>query len=94
MPDAAVRAARKITDVPTPDYLIPLRTRLLDEHLTELFAVHAVLDERFGRTAADCLPVFKAAAELALMEQVGRDDLAVIDRWRLRRFWEALLSAW
>jgi hypothetical protein len=93
MPDAAVRAAREIGDVPTPEHLRSLRIRVRAQHATELAAVHAALDQRFARTAEDCLDVFRTAAELAMTAQVAGKDLVVNDRWQLRRCWEALLAA-
>ena len=93
MPDAAVQFARGVSEVRTPQHLIPLRTFVREQHGNSLAAVHAALYERFDRTSDDYLNVFRAAAEMAVMERVGRDELPVDDRRLLRQLWEALLSA-
>jgi hypothetical protein len=93
MPDASVRFARGTSSVWTPAHLVPLRTLVRRKHHAELAAVHAALYERFNQTSEDYLNVFRAAAEMAVMEQVGRGTLSVADRQLLRQLWEALLAA-
>lgn len=93
MPDAAVRFARGVSHVSTPDHLVPLRTLVRTKHSAELASVHAALYERFDRTSEDYLNVFRASAEMAVMERVGRDSLTPDDRRLLRQLWETLLHA-
>jgi hypothetical protein len=92
MPDAAIDFARGVSTVRTPEHLVPLRERVRSEHLRLLRSVHAALYERF-RTTGDYINVFYAAAEMAVMEQIGRNELPVDDRRTLRRLWEDLLAA-
>lgn len=84
MPDAAVRLARGVSEVRTPQHLVPLRTQVRQELGTELAAVHTTLSERLNRTSEDYLNVFRAAAEMAVMEQAGRETLPLTDRRVLR----------
>jgi hypothetical protein len=93
MPDAAIRLARGVSEVRTPEHLIPLRTQVRERHGARLQAVHAALYERFDRTGDDYLNVFRAAAEMAVMEQVGAGSLSSADRRTLRQLWEDLLTA-
>ncbi|WP_309117559.1 hypothetical protein [Saccharothrix sp.] len=93
MPDAAIRFAQGVSMVRTPDHLVPLRTLVRERHAATLGAVHTALYERFDRTRDDYLNVFRAAAEIAVMEQVGAFTLPVADRRLLRELWEALLHA-
>jgi hypothetical protein len=58
---------------------------------TEFAALTTALDKRFNRPDADWMGVFRAAAEMALMAQVGT-DLRPVDRTRLRELWDALLA--
>lgn len=53
MPDAAIRFARGVSEVRTPEHLVPLRTRVRARHGAELATVHAALYERFDRTGED-----------------------------------------
>lgn len=92
MPDAAISFARQLAYVHTPDHLVPLRTLVREQHGPQLAAVHRELYERFDRTGDDFLNVFRAAAEMAVMEQVGREQLRPEDRATLRDLWEALLT--
>ncbi|MBN3507683.1 hypothetical protein JYB55_02380 [Mycolicibacterium septicum] len=93
MPDAAIRFARGVSQVWTPEHLVPLRTIVRKRHSGELGAVHAALDDRFNDRNADWMGVFRAAAEMAVMEQVGRKELSPQDRALLRQLWTALLAA-
>src|SRR3954452_24085565 len=95
MPDASVRFARGVSEVRTPEHLIPLRTSVRKEHGAALRQLHEAVDQRFGTTGArtDFVNVFYAAAEMALMAYVGRDVLPAGDRRTLRRLWEDLLNA-
>lgn len=93
MPEGSIRFARGVSKVWTPDHLVPLRTRVRDQHRGELLAVHAALAERFGHTSADYLNVFRAAGEMAVMERVGRNELPAEDRNVLRKLWVDLLNA-
>ena len=93
MPDAAIRFARGVSEVWTPKHLVPLRTNVRQQHAGQLRAVHAALDERFNQPTADWMGVFRAAAEMAVMEDVGRKQLTQKDRGLLRQLWTALLTA-
>lgn len=95
MPDPSIRLARDVSEVRTPEHLVPLRTHVRSKHRAALGQLHAAIDERFGSTGAsqDYVNVFYAASEMALMERIGRADLSPEDRRTLRRLWEDLLSA-
>lgn len=93
MPDAAVRFARGVGQVWTPEHLVPLRTRVREKRTAALHAVHAALDQRFKQPNAEWMGVFRAAAEMAVMEQVGHQELTPEDRALLRQLWTALLAA-
>lgn len=95
MPEASLRLARQISEVWTPQHLVPLRTLVRSKHRAALRELHAAIDDRFGTTGAsdDYVNVFYAASEMALMEHVGRADLRAQDRQTLRRLWEDLLAA-
>jgi hypothetical protein len=93
MPYAAVRFAQGVGQVWTPNHLVPLRTNVRDNHGAQLRAVHVALDERFNQPNADWIGVFRAAAEMAVMEQVGPQELNHEDRDLLRQLWTALLAA-
>lgn len=93
MPDAAVRFARGVSIVQTPAHLVALRTFVRERHASELASVQAALYTRFNGTSEDYLNVFRAAAEMAVMEQVARTDLPLTDRRTLRELWEVLLAA-
>jgi hypothetical protein len=95
MPDAAIRLAREISEVRTPEHLIPLRTEVRKKHRGQLLQVHGAINDRFGTTGAthDYVNVFYAASEMALMEVVGRAQLSTQDRRTLRRLWEQLLHS-
>lgn len=93
MPDAAIQFARGVDRVWTPEHLVPLRSLVRQKYGASLTAVHAALDKRFNDRDADWMGVFRAAAEMAVMEQVGRKELASSDRNLLRQLWMALLAA-
>jgi hypothetical protein len=93
VPDSAIRFAKEVGWVRTPEYLVPLRTMVRTKHPAGLAAVHDALDERFGHTNADFVNVFRAAAEMAVMEQVSHNELDPKERRLLRSLWEALLNA-
>ena len=95
MPDASIAFARGLSNVWTPDDLVPLRERVRLQHHGEFQHLQAAINERFGTTGAtdNFLNVFYAAVEMALMELVARDELSPGDRARLRQLWEALLNA-
>jgi xanthine dehydrogenase iron-sulfur cluster and FAD-binding subunit A len=93
MPDAAIRFARGVSSVRTPEHLVSLRTLVREQHHAELATAHEALYERFNRASEDYVNVFRAAAELAVMERVGGDQLPTADRRILRDLWEALLHA-
>jgi hypothetical protein len=93
MPDAAIRFARGVDRVWTPEHLVPLRTTVRQRHGAQLRAVFDALDQRFNEPNADRMGVFRAAAEMAVMEQVGGQELKPEDRGLLRQLWTALLHA-
>lgn len=53
MPDAAIRFARGVGQVWTPEHLVPLRTNVRQHHGGQLRAVHAALGQRFKQPNAD-----------------------------------------
>src|SRR6266508_3871265 len=95
MPDAAIRFARDISQVWTPEHLLPLRENVRTNHRGQFAQLQVAINDRFGTTGAsdDYVNVFYAAGEMALMEHVGRPTLAPDDRRTLRRLWEHLLQA-
>ena len=93
MPDAAIGFARGVSNVWTPDHLVPLRTTVRQRHGVQLRAVHAALDRRFEQPTANWMGVLRAAAEMAVMEQVGHQELPLEDRNLLLQLWRALLAA-
>lgn len=93
MPYASISFARGVSEVRTPEHLIPLRTRVRERHWSLLGSVHNVLYERFDRTSDDYLNVFRAAAEMAVMAEVGRDSITPQDYQVLRQLWVDLLNA-
>jgi hypothetical protein len=93
MPPGSVIFARAIDHVWTPEHLVPLRERVRRENGAELGALRAAIDERLG-APNKYAGVFYAAAEMALMAEVGRDELlSQADRRLLRQLWEDLLDA-
>lgn len=95
MPDAAIRFARDVSQVWTPEHLVSLREHVRTERRGDLLAVHEAINQRFGTTGAatDYVNVFYAASEMAVMAEVGRDQLAAADRQLLRQLWDDLLAA-
>lgn len=93
MPDASIRFARGISQVRTPAHLIPLRTSVRSKHGGAFRQLQGAINERFGTTGAsdNYVNVFYAAGEMALMEQVGREQLDTSDRRNPRHLWESLL---
>ncbi len=84
MPPASLLFAHGVSQVRTPDHLVPLRERVRNDHGAELGRLHAEINERFGTTGAtdDYVNVFYAASEMALMEWVGRNELPAGDSAR------------
>jgi hypothetical protein len=93
MPDTAIGFAKGISEVRTPTHLVSLRTQVRKQNRAELEALHATIHDRYNHIHEDCMNVFYAAAEMALMERVGRDELPAEDRRKLRQLWQALLTA-
>ncbi len=93
MPDAAIRFAQGVGSVRTPEHLVPLRETVRVNHKAQLVALHGALDRRFNQPNAQWMGVFRAAAEMALMEHIGRQELPPGDRQLLRQLWNALLNA-
>jgi hypothetical protein len=95
MPDAAIRLARGVAQVWTPEHLVPLREAVRENHRGQFIQLQGAINDRFDTTGAsnDYVNVFYAAGEMALMEQVGRAQLQPEDRRTLRRLWEHLLHA-
>jgi hypothetical protein len=93
MPDGAIRFAGGTGFVTPPRELDSLLQTVRTQHKTEFAALNAALDRRFNQPDAVWMGVFRAAAEMALMEEVGGTDLQPGDRRRLRSLWEALLGA-
>jgi hypothetical protein len=95
MPDEAIRFARGVSHVWTPEHLVPLREEVRANHRGQFVQLQAGINDRFGTTGAsdDYVNVFYAAGEMALMEQVGRAKLPPDDRHTLRRLWKHLLDA-
>jgi hypothetical protein len=93
MPDASVRFAQGVSNVWTPEHLVALRDIVRRQHAPELRSVHAALDRRFEQPNANWMGVFRAAAEMAVMEQVGHQELPAEDCNLLLQLWRALLAA-
>ncbi|MBU8824133.1 hypothetical protein [Mycolicibacterium goodii] len=94
MPDAAIEFVRKnVGWVVTPEHLIPLRTEVREHHGGKLVAVFEALKKRFGRSDTEWFGAFQAAAEHAVMVEVGGDTLTASDKRVLRDLWEHLLRA-
>lgn len=95
MPDAAIRFARDVYQVRTPEHLVPLREEVRKNHRGKFAQLQGAINDRFGTTGAtdDYVNVFYAAGEMALMERVGRAQLQPEDRLTLRHLWENLLDA-
>jgi len=94
MPDAAIEFIRRyVGQVRTPTHLIPLRDDVRKDHTGQLFAVFDALNERFRQPNAPWFGAFQAAAEMAVMAEVGGAGLPPADRRVLRDLWENLLGA-
>ena len=94
MPDAAIEFVRRnVGYVRTPDHLIPLRDVVREHHRSKLNAVFGALHQRFNQPNAPWFPAFQAAAEMAVMAEVGGAGLPPGDRQTLRKLWENLLRA-
>lgn len=94
MPDAAVEFIRRnVGYVRTPEHLIPLRTEVREKHTGMLAAVFEALRTRFGQSDAEWFGAFQAAAEMAVMVEVGGSALSPADQSELRDLWEHLLHA-
>ena len=93
MPDAAVTFVRRnVGQVWTPKHLVPLRDEVRKNHGAKLSAVFEALGSRFNRNA-EWFGAFQAAAEMAVMVEVGGPGLPAKDRRVLRDLWENLLNA-
>lgn len=95
MPNGSIAFARGISQVWTPEEFIPLRTHVREKHHASFRELQNAINDRFGTDGGrdDFVNVFYAAAEMALMEDVGRKQLRQDDRRMLRRLWEHLLHA-
>lgn len=94
MPDASIEFVRRnVGWVTTPEHLIPLRTEVRENHGAKLGAVFEALRQRFGRSDTEWFGAFQAAAEHAVMVEVGGDRLTPGDKRVLRDLWEHLLHA-
>jgi hypothetical protein len=91
MPQAAIELAREMPKLSPPEHLVALDERVRSDHRALIRSVHAALYERF-HTVGDYINVFYAAADLAVMERVAREELSSEDRRTLRHWWETLLS--
>lgn len=93
MPDAAIAYVRGVPWVKTPEEFVPLRESVRTNHKAEFATLTAALDKRFNQPNAVWMGAFRAAAEMALMAEVGGNDLKPADRRRLRELWDTLLQA-
>jgi hypothetical protein len=93
MPDAAIRFARGVGWVNTPEDFMPLRDRVRENNQGQMAMVTDALKTRFPDLEVLWLGLFQAAGEMALMAEVGRDELTGSDRRQLRDLWENLLAA-
>lgn len=92
MPDAALTFARGVSEVHTPNHLIPLREQTRNKHRREMDALFAAINDRFNANEP-VIGVFYAAGEMAVMAHVGGSAVTPQDRARLRQLWEALRNA-
>ncbi len=91
MPETAVAFIKKnVGQVWTPEHLIPLRDEVRENHGAKLGAVFDVLSNRFDRNA-NWFGAFQAAAEMAVIVEVGGNALPAKDRAIPRNLWEHLL---
>ena len=56
--------------------MVPLLDRVRTNHKAQLEALNASLDRRFNQPDANWMGVFRAGGEMAVMELVGRQQLA------------------
>jgi hypothetical protein len=93
IPDAAVQFAQGVGWVKTPEDFMPLRDRVRENNQGQMAALTDALKTRFPDLDGLRLGLFQAAGEMALMAEVGRNELTGSDRGRLRELWEHLLAA-
>ena len=91
MPDAAVSFASGTSWAAPPKEFDALREKVETEHTVQVEALFEALDTRFPHVAPGTMNIFRGAAFMALMAQVG-SDLQPGDRARLRDLWDTLLS--
>jgi hypothetical protein len=91
MPDSALRFARNVSEVRTPEPLVEARRAFLTKHQGNLGVLFSALRDRFPE-AGETINCFYAAADAALMAHVD-PTLTPHDRILLRQLWEALLHA-
>jgi hypothetical protein len=91
MPAAAALYADEVGLVRTPEEYVPLRDSVRVNHRGEFAAITAALDQRFNYADGPWMGAMRAAAEMALMAEVGT-DLKPVDRQRLRELWDTLLA--
>ncbi len=84
MPDAALQFAQGVGWVKTPEEFLPLRDRVRENHQGEMALLTDALKKRFRALDALRLGLFQAAGEMALMAEIGREELTGSDRGRLR----------
>lgn len=93
MPDAAIHFAEGVGWVKTPEEFLPLRDRVRKHNQGQMAQVSEALKKRFPDLSVHRLGLFQAAGEMALMAEVGRQELTGSQRSRLRDLWENLLHA-
>jgi len=95
MSEASARYARGLGWVRVPEHLTALREHVLKSHRSDFARIQGAINDRFGTTGSsdNYINAFYAAAEMALMERVARDELSTDDRRTLRSLWERLLTA-
>jgi hypothetical protein len=81
-----------VSNVWTPEHLVAFRGIVRRDYAQQSRLVHAALDRRFEQPNANWMGVFRAAAEMAVMEQVGHQELPAEDCDRLLQLWRALLA--
>ncbi len=70
-----------------------LRDQVRENNRGQMAMLTDALKKRFPDLDVLWLGLFQAAGEMALMAEVGRDELTGSDRRRLRDLWEHLLAA-
>jgi hypothetical protein len=91
MPDAAILFASGTGWADPPKEFNALRAKVETEHAAQIQELFAALDKRFSQVSGGTMNIFRGAAFMALMAQVGT-DLQQVDRQRLRELWDTLLS--